>query len=64
MVGIAALLPATLLGRKQASKVRSFSRDTLYEYVNGHAEYYISAGFRALRLRSTGPTPRASRRSS
>ena len=54
MVGIAALLPTTLLGMKQAGKVRSFARDTLYEYVNGHAEYYISAGFEGLAVAEYG----------
>lgn len=28
--------------------VRSFTKENLYEYVNGHAEYYISAGFKGL----------------
>jgi hypothetical protein len=51
---IAASLPTTLLGRERVGKVRSFSRDTLYEYVNGHAEYYISAGFQGLAVAEYG----------
>ncbi len=47
-------LPPTLAGRQRVGKVRSFSRDTLYEYVNGHAEYYISAGFQGLAVAEYG----------
>lgn len=47
-------LPASLVGRERVGKVRSFSRDTLYEYVNGHAEYYISAGFEGLSVAEYG----------
>lgn len=47
-------LPASLVGRERVGNVRSFSRDTLYEYVNGHAEYYISAGFEGLSVAEYG----------
>ena len=33
----------TLIGR-----IREYTKDTLYEYVNGHAEYFISSGFMTL----------------
>jgi hypothetical protein len=41
-------LPASLGERQRVGAPRPFSRDTLYEYVNGHAEYYINAGFDGL----------------
>lgn len=31
-------------------QVRLYSKDNLYEYVNGHAEFFISAGFKSLAL--------------
>ena len=50
-------LPALLAGRERVGRVRRFSRDTLYEYVNGHAEYYISAGFEGLAVAEYGADP-------
>jgi len=50
----ASLLPSSLAGRERVGKVRKFSRDTLYEYVNGHAEYYLSAGFESLSVAEYG----------
>lgn len=38
-------LPAEILGYSRAGQVRIFSHENLYEYVNGHAEYFLSAGF-------------------
>ena len=29
-------------------QIRTFTKENLYEYVNGHAEYFISAGFSRL----------------
>ncbi len=29
----------------RTGQIRMFTKDNLYEYVNGHAEYFISAGF-------------------
>jgi hypothetical protein len=50
-------LPATLAGRARVGQLRSFSRETLYEYVNGHAEYYLSAGFEGLAVAEYGADP-------
>ena len=52
--GMAALLPAMLLGQERVGRVRSFSKDNLYEYVDGHAEYYLSAGFKGLAVAEYG----------
>lgn len=41
----AAFFPRELAGFSQRGQVRSFTKENLYEYVNGHAEYFISAGF-------------------
>jgi hypothetical protein len=51
---LAARLPATLAGLPQAGTPRSYRRDNLYEYVNGHAEYYLSAGFQGLLVAEYG----------
>ena len=37
---LTARLPASLGGRQRMGAPRPFSRDSLYEYVNGHAEHY------------------------
>ena len=47
-------LPASLGGRQRVGMPRAFARDTLYEYVNGHAEYYITAGFEGLAVGDYG----------
>ena len=47
-------LPASLGGRQRVGAPRPFSRDTLYEYVNGHAEYYLTAGFEGLAVGEYG----------
>ena len=47
-------LPASLGGRQRVGAVRPFGRDTLYEYVNGHAEYYLGAGFEGLAVGEYG----------
>jgi hypothetical protein len=47
-------LPASLAGRPRVGAPRPFARDTLYEYVNGHAEYYITAGFEGLAVGEYG----------
>jgi hypothetical protein len=44
----AALFPREIGGFSRTGQVRVFSRDNLYEYVNGHAEYFLSAGFQRL----------------
>lgn len=37
--------PAEIAGLARTGQVRLFTKENLYEYVNGHAEYFISAGF-------------------
>lgn len=51
---LTARLPASLDGRERVGAVRPFVRDTLYEYVNGHAEYYLTAGFEGLAVGEYG----------
>jgi hypothetical protein len=51
---LAARLPATLAGLAKAGTPRRFHRDNLYEYVNGHAEHYLSAGFQGLLVAEYG----------
>ncbi|TAN41217.1 MAG: hypothetical protein EPN22_15920 [Nitrospirae bacterium] len=41
-------LPSDIEGFKQFGKIREFNKDNLFEHVNGHAEYFISAGFQKL----------------
>ncbi|MBF0158136.1 MAG: hypothetical protein HQL58_01300, partial [Magnetococcales bacterium] len=59
---MAALLPRQADQWQRQAEVRLFSRDNLYEYINGHAEYFLGAGFRSLavaeyRLPTDGPQP-------
>jgi len=42
------LLPERIEGFNLLGNVRFYTKDNLYEYVNGHAEYFISAGFISL----------------
>jgi hypothetical protein len=42
------LLPERIEGFSLLGNVRLYTKDNLYEYVNGHAEYFISAGFLSL----------------
>jgi hypothetical protein len=51
---LTARLPASLGGLERVGATRAFARDTLYEYVNGHAEYYITAGFEGLAVGEYG----------
>ena len=51
---LAARLPATLAGVAKAGTPRRYQRENLYEYVNGHAEYYLSAGFEGLLVAEYG----------
>ncbi len=41
----AALFPREIGGFSRSGQVRIYSKENLYEYVNGHAEYFLSAGF-------------------
>ena len=40
--------PDEMAGYVRRGPVRSYTKENLHEYVNGHAEYFISAGFRQL----------------
>lgn len=42
------LLPESIGGLSLIGNARLYTKDNLYEYVNGHAEYFISAGFISL----------------
>jgi hypothetical protein len=50
------LFPVTLAGLQRAGQVRHFGKDDLYEYIDGHAEYFIGAGFRSLAVGEYGDT--------
>ncbi|MEO5341967.1 MAG: hypothetical protein H7842_01280 [Gammaproteobacteria bacterium SHHR-1] len=41
-------LPDALLGLPRFGPPRPYNADNLYEYINGHAEYYLSSGFTGL----------------
>lgn len=43
-----AFFPRNIEGFSRSGQVRLFSKENLYEYVNGHAEYFLSAGFMRL----------------
>ncbi len=45
------LLPAKLPPFRARTPLKVFTRETLYEYIDGHAEYFISAGFLLLGVR-------------
>lgn len=51
-----ALFPETVAGLQRNGQVRGFDEDNLYEYINGHAEYFIGAGFRSLAVHEYGDT--------
>jgi hypothetical protein len=44
----ASLFPEAIAGLVRMGQIRHFGKDDLYEYINGHAEYFIGAGFRGL----------------
>jgi hypothetical protein len=41
-------IPSDIAGCVRSGPVRSFTTENLYEYVDGHAEFFISAGFAGL----------------
>ena len=45
---VASFFPNEIEGFSQAEQVRVYSKENLYEYLNGHAEYFITAGFVSL----------------
>ncbi|MBF0628634.1 MAG: hypothetical protein HQL91_10515 [Magnetococcales bacterium] len=40
--------PEKIAGLARLGETRRFTKENLHEYVNGHAEYFISAGFKEL----------------
>lgn len=52
--GNAKMLPKRLGNLELAGPIRHYDKDNLYEYINGHAEYFISAGFRGLTVADYG----------
>lgn len=48
-------LPEQLAGLPRFGQLRSYHADNLYEYINGHAEYYLSAGFQSLTVAEFAP---------
>lgn len=55
----AALFPESLVNFARKDPVRAYDRETLYEYINGHAEFFIGAGFQGLTVGEYGPGPSA-----
>ncbi len=41
----ASFFPPEIDGYRQTGQLKQYTKENLYEYVNGHAEYFISAGF-------------------
>ncbi|MCP4044069.1 MAG: hypothetical protein GY731_19275, partial [Gammaproteobacteria bacterium] len=59
---VAGFFPELIAGLSRTGRIQQFSRNNLYEYINGHAEFFIGAGFRALAVgeygaSSTGERP-------
>ena len=48
-------LPETVAGFKMSGTPRSYNRENLYEYVNGHAEFFLSSGFVSLTVADYAP---------
>lgn len=54
---IGKVLPRRLGSLELAAPIRRYHKDNLYEYINGHAEYFISAGFQGLTVAEYGKDP-------
>jgi len=48
-------LPETIAGFNMSGAVRGYDRGNLYEYVNGHAEFFLSSGFVSLTVADYAP---------
>ncbi len=44
----ASFFPRVIDGFNRSGRIQNYTMENLYEYVNGHAEYFISAGFLSL----------------
>ncbi|MBF0309943.1 MAG: hypothetical protein HQL56_10480 [Magnetococcales bacterium] len=53
--GLAALFPPRSGNFSRLEPVRHYGSENLYEYINGHAEYFRSAGFQQLAVGEYGP---------
>ncbi|MBF0215030.1 MAG: hypothetical protein HQM00_15960 [Magnetococcales bacterium] len=51
---LAALFPERVEGLVRLGEIRRFNPETLHEYVNGHAEFFIAAGFKELLVAEYG----------
>ena len=45
MDSLSSFFPTEIDSLVRSGQIRTFTRENLYEYVNGHAEYFISSGF-------------------
>jgi hypothetical protein len=45
MDSLTGLFPFEIEPLSRSGQIRTYTRENLYEYVNGHAEYFISSGF-------------------
>ncbi|MBF0417279.1 MAG: hypothetical protein HQL86_03415 [Magnetococcales bacterium] len=50
------LFPEQSAGLSRQGEFQRFQKENLHEYVNGHAEYYLSAGFKSLLVGEYGDT--------
>lgn len=50
-----AWMPKQLGELTRLGPVRRYTAENLYEYINGHAEYYLDAGFKGLTVGEFGP---------
>ena len=48
-------LPEKVAGFKMSGRESSYDRDNLYEYVNGHAEFFLTSGFVSLAVADYAP---------
>ncbi|MBF0566724.1 MAG: hypothetical protein HQK89_15980 [Nitrospirae bacterium] len=49
--------PAEIDGLTKAGLTKPYSKDNLYEYVDGHADYFITNGFNSLAVAEYSKTP-------
>ncbi|MBF0152190.1 MAG: hypothetical protein HQL64_00380 [Magnetococcales bacterium] len=49
------MFPEGLGTLQRMGPVREYTRENLYEYINGHADFFIGAGFRHLTVSEYGP---------
>ncbi|MEO5370648.1 MAG: hypothetical protein H7833_11320 [Magnetococcus sp. DMHC-1] len=52
---LAKMFPDTLGLLKKMGTIREYTEANLYEYINGHADFFIGAGFRRLTVVEYGP---------